>query len=632
MARGRSEPSVAFDVTESSDPDAADGADGANLPPWAGDLSGDVAGGFESAEPGRLALAGRALWARVNGWPRRRVVAVAVAFAVAVAVGPVVVSVRDAAAVRAWAAVAATAPGAVLDLGSVPGEEWRTPIGDASPVALVGDVLVVTPRVVWAGQSVTLYDINPATGEFLVTQEVAPVGQSVTLIGIDPATGEELWSVQVDDVVQCDGGPGLDGAQWSGARVVRTTAVVCRSQDQRRVAVVDAEGNVTTRTLADLGASASAAGAGGQNGGAGDGDSAVGIARPVTVLADGDILRVERIGPMPPAPVIRSEGNGSSVSQVVVFDQPLVTRDVILVREDAATGEQRWSRVLDSLDAPAGEPVSARSLCVGRDQAGGAVADAVTHVFETAEAGFVRSIGCGLDAVVDLGTGAVVDQRDVFAADYSGWIGVWYLAAGPGIVARTDQEVVVGDTGVTTRFFTSAGTLLSDVPGTFVVPVVTDGSPAPLLVLESGSIERPNALAAYDSDSLTLRFRVTLADPSQVLAVVAGVIIAWNGRNFVGLDAATGAELWTVPVATATGRPASRGFSFNDVLTDGHRIILVGSAGFGSQSGPDVPIYLAAIDVATGANAWSTAVPGPAPVLVAGRLIQFQSAAIVGLR
>ncbi|QAY69046.1 PQQ-binding-like beta-propeller repeat protein [Xylanimonas protaetiae] len=592
-----------------------------------GDLAGGDLPGGEELPPSRLALAAAAVGARVRSWPRRRVVAVATVVAV-LAAGTVTADVLvSRARQRAWAQVAATTSGAVLDLGHAPVEAARVPVDTPSPVALVGGTLVVQER--------------QGSG-------VAPLGAAPTLHGIDVATGELVWTTQVAtaDVPQgvgtCTAGaPDLTWTSIVATRVARAAFVVCLSDDLRRVVVVDGAGRILAgRELDDLPQDEPVVAPG-------PGESVVldtspSAAHRILVTADGSLLRIDRLGtPLAPArvsPLATTAASDTSVGSTTLLD-PLVTRDVRVRLEDAVTGRVRWETVLDSADLPAGSTLTGGSMCQAWT---GMALDQDDLVVETENAWSdnvtsqrLRTVMCGLDVALDLRTGEVVEQQDVSAPGYApAWGPSIALPDGGWGELTLVEDPSDGIQDASMHILRDDGSVVGDIPGIVLPPFATDGpSSAMLIASDLGVVAGGGSgVAAYDADDATPLWTAKTVTSARVLVRTADVVVVSDGRVVTGLDRATGAVLWTHEPHVTGQRP--EGFSgVLDALTDGRRVVVVSAASEQETVDPiDGKKVTTALDLRTGAVVWTTTASSRTPYAVAGRLFRFDADAVVLLR
>lgn len=601
-----------------------------SLPVAAGSTAGEqgVAGpgvaGPGAAEPGVveppvLVRAGAAVVRRLRSWPRRRLIAVGTALGVVVAgaVGTPVALTQ--ARQRAWERVAATTPGAVLDLSHAPTETWRTKLAGAQPVALVSGTLVVTD------------------GQW---------GSNHTLHGLDPATGTVRWSTVVPDGGECTVGVN----PWLGGLAPRMNAgdtMVCVADTQRRVAVVDGDGALlAARELTD------AVDAATDNAATDDAAQwASRAAHRVLVLSGGEVIRIDRLGdPGAPARLgpLTPYGDGPRTAPLL---DPLVLRDVRVRVEDAATGAVRWETVLDVPDLPAGAVVDENSMCVGWEDDGRA-ADPEGQWSDGLDATRLHLRACGLDAALDLATGDVVGQEDgeddasIGTPGRAEWLRADVpLADGLWAAVRMRSDPVTGKTEAESRITRVDGTAVGTVPGLVIPPLASDGTGAALLITApfwEGTDD--GEVVAYDADTVEPRWRAPLPH-ARLLAHTADVVVLSDGRTVTGLDRETGRTRWQRAL-TGTEPPVTPGIDaglsvttgprpdpsvIHDALTDGRRVLVAMPDHLDDATYAfDGPTALTTLDLATGDVVWQATSPR-VPYPVAGRLIRFDADAVVGL-
>ncbi|ACZ31729.1 hypothetical protein Xcel_2715 [Xylanimonas cellulosilytica DSM 15894] len=553
-------------------------------------------------EPSRFARVAGAARARVRAWPRRRVVAVGTAVAVVVAGGLGAAALTMQAQHRSWVQVAQTAPGAVVDLGHAPVEAWRVELEFPTPVGLVGETLVVRGRM-WGSSG----GVGP-------------------LHGVDLAAGRLLWTTPAPEYAECSvGGASL----WIAAtqRVERGDVVVCLASDRRSVTVVDAAGQVlASRDLAggywDDPAQASAVDPL-------DPYASYGEHR-VLVTRDGGLLRIDRIGaPLPPPSFSVPDGEDLTGGiPTMTLLTPLVTRDLRVRLEDAVTGETRWETIVDSVDLPAGAEVANGSPCMGWEANGGPAVAADQSWSDDVGPHTLATTMCGLDVTIDLATGEILEQQDVFEPDYQPWraSSTPLVDGGWGEIGfDADRDGQVQD--VTTRIMRPDGSVVGVVPGVVFPPLATDGPASALLVAVSGT---GTGVAAYEADDASLRWRDgSLASP-RVLARTTQAVVVSDGAIVMALDRETGARLWKHALYGDTIVQPDGGYGIVDALTDGRYVSVVTPATQGSYTDPMTgDKTTTTLDLATGKVVWASTSDDPAPYPIAGRLYRFDHDGVV---
>ncbi|RMI12678.1 outer membrane protein assembly factor BamB family protein [Cellulomonas triticagri] len=203
-------------------------------------------------------------------------------------------------------------------------------------------------------------------------------------------------------------------------------------------------------------------------------------------------------------------------------------------------------------------------------------------------------------------------------------VGTWALDPATGAVAtRADGFLTVSRTGHLTtdgsRLLDDAGEPLLDLPGQPVFLVVDDGAlPDTELVVSPGRSGEGRRLVAVAVPSGEERWSAPADGWSDGGLVLLDGLLYGSGSDGVwARDAATGREVWR----TGVGLTAEMG---STVLTDGRYLLLTAlpdqlagagvtvapGAAAGLRGAADVPARaLVALDLASGAPAWATALP-----------------------
>lgn len=220
------------------------------------------------------------------------------------------------------------------------------------------------------------------------------------------------------------------------------------------------------------------------------------------------------------------------------------------------------------------------------------------------------------DVPGDPATSAVLLDERTLAVQHGD---VTLVSTGGAVLRRVAAQVptLLTGAGVSTSVRPSPAlgvVVVRDAQGTSLVGELAeqrvDGSPLPTPV-DDGSVPglvltRTPRLQAWDASDGTPRWGATLVD-AQDATVLRGRVHVGTSRAVVTFDGRTGAELWRVPRATATGPVVSDGSHlFVQVMRDGrHR----------------APYDLVALDVADGRERWRVPLPGDAALTTDGRLL-----------
>ncbi len=558
-------------------------------------------------EPSRLERAAGAARARVRAWPRRRVVAVATVLGVGLAGTVGALTVTAAARQRAWAQVATTTPGAVLDLGHAPVEAWRVPIAGPMPIGLVDDVLVVQSNQGDADEGPSLY-------------------------GVDLEEGEIVWTAAAPGASGCSVGATTAYTLTYAPRVDRGDVVVCLDEFNRRASVIDGDGTVVAqRELDDAPPEPS------------QDDVASGYypwgAHRAYPTSDGGLLRFDRMGPAAkePAAVVDdpvevepgAEGVQVYPNRTVTLQEPLVLPPYRARLEDAATGEVRWETVLEADELPAGSQISEGSGCMWIDF-DGPVFSLDGWANDVLSRTTVWTGMCGIDAVLDLATGEVLQRRDTSADGYLRQ-SLPTIPLADGLSADISHEELDGD-GVpeSMRIVRDDGTVVGDVPG-FVTPLLATDGPGSALLL---AVDPDGAgVSAYDVTDAHRVWRSTAVGQGQGVVRTTDVVVVTDGRTVAGLSHETGETLWTHELyESGQDSGASGWYPVVDALTDGRRVVVVVPTSVSDFFDPTVgEKRTVALDLASGRVAWTTVGTDPAPQPIEGRLYRFDTDAVVAL-
>jgi outer membrane protein assembly factor BamB len=419
---------------------------------------------------------------------------------------------------------------------------------------------------------------------------------------------------------------------------------VCVAPERDSVVVVGADGTlVANRDLADAVEHA--------DGVDPDGDAVTSIVTRdddltdpegrVLVTPDAALVRIDYLGD-PVAAQVRAEAGPDSVQgadagrRAMWLTAPLVTRDVRVRAEDAASGEVRWQVVLDGATFPAGSAFPQMSVCLTSGDVDGTLAEPESQWSATLGATRLSLTQCGLDVVLDLATGAVLRQEDVTAAEYSftqgqavplpdgGWSETMWDSADAGEGTSTPASHITRDDG------TEIGT----VPGLVLPPLATDGPRSALLLTSTwGRGRSQGEVAAYDAATLEPEWSRSLPRVRPV-ARTRDVVVVTDEATVTGLDRDTGRTRWSAPLdlpdrARRSGRPGDAD-RITDALTDGHRVTVtspVDSVGSGVMG--DLTV-MTTFDLTTGEVVWSTG-PGASLYAIEGRLFRVGSNVLVAL-
>jgi outer membrane protein assembly factor BamB len=494
---------------------------------------------------------------------RRRLVAASAVVVVAVLGGMVTV---DAAQSRADLARLREALGGVAPMASAPQEVWTL---DVVPNGLeLFQGAVVTAE----GGDVTAYEL--ATGQ---ERWRTDVGESAycgsTLLGY----GYGAVATARDDLVCLVGGPDPLAPPAPPTDVAPTTPAVASA-----AAVLDADGGVVGRRELD----------------AADGAAVPG--------PDGSLVRTLRVGEVPAEQGAELEVDPTTGEPTTVPQG----RDVVVVLEDAVTGEERWRHELPFAVDYAWRCVSWTLDERSSTGASRALAD-LENMWAITVGDVVQVDGCGVsawfgpdgtrlddpqnssDSVTPLADGAL--YRDPTG---QGW---WGYGGTP---PEGAPAVLAAD-----------GSVRWEPPGPIVLPRSSDGRDLGLRLVRDDGV-----LTAYGDDGEARWSTPGAVVPDEVLTLAGGVVVASRDSQLVGLDARTGRELWTLESSALldpTGdADDTRYLGYPTAFTDGEHVIV------GVQDGSGRIQQLVAVDLTDGEVAWRTELGENAwPLAVQGALL-----------
>ncbi|GAB2463648.1 hypothetical protein [Xylanimonas ulmi] len=502
---------------------------------------------------------------RALGWLRSRsrpqLVAGGVVLALAVGAAGAAAVLRD----REREATLRAAPGGVADLSQPIHERWSSTIGGEEagaglwPIAALGDVVVLAE---------TRGDLD---GPPSLAARDGRESRTV-LHGLDLDTGAERWQAPLDAEASCGTGPGdLGQSRLTIGRVTQVVCVVGAGQDAT-VAVVDADGQVTTR-VPD------------------------GLDEHTTLLPGprGTLVRVRQLGDPPEGvELVVDTAMGWRLNHE--FQPP----DVQVSAEDALTGEARWDT---RIEADVVDEGSNWWSCTTWDGAGEPRFDGRTVAASTADQG-MRLWMCGVDVVLTA-SGRVAHQHPVGEASFAGMLMVSALTDGGlgisvsadgGWDGRTSSTVVVGDDG---------GEVMR-LPGGVLDPWATDGTGG--VVVGGEGAQGAGVIVMRDATSLigvgadgAQRWAVPDRPRSEgALVRAAGVMLLAGGSGEMwAVDLGTGETRWTAPLPGVPGSGGTWGYA-RGAWTDGTVAVLRTP---GAADGAE-PTAWTAYDLRTGAVVW----------------------------
>jgi hypothetical protein len=516
-----------------------------------------AAGTEEGPDTAAEPLAGPPLLVRLSRVPRRTWLLAAAAVTVVAVTAAAVDLVRD----DRREELMRTSSVGVASLADLPAEIWRVPLdtlpeqGQDRP--LDQQVVTMGPLLVVPPAKAQGQWVAPAPGR---GEPVLPGFEDV--VAIDPERGEVAWRVPLGEHPTC-GPTGYDAS-------TSTDALVCvhGADDAREVLTIAPDGSTRARSV----------------------DLAPG--EQVFPGPDGLAVRTSRTGE--PAGAVQCDPSAGCSPEFVTTG-----RDLLVVAEDARTGTARWRAVVDF------DPMNAMN-CQAAGESGDwpTVESAVDTDVVTVRAGAETVVvdGCGVSATL-----SVPGTRLDLAGPTGGSSPAWVTQLGPGRFALQGAgpgTMVVDETGETLR------TLDGWVRGEATSPDAPDD-----LWFVTTRTDGAGFEAQREDGSVAWSERYGWS----VLLAGRDVVVVDRGNTVVGLDRATGAELWT------WGGEDLAGLSRHRILTDGETVALAHLSRDGVGEG-----RLVTLDLDTGEQLWDMPTTGPV-VAVGGHLVEFTREGVRGL-
>lgn len=481
--------------------------------------------------------------------------------AAAVAIGVVTVTAVDLVRDHRRAELMRTSPVGVESLAHPPAETWAvpfdTPVAPGEGMSMTQQVVIMDGLLVVPPTNAQSYWVDPAPGP---GGPVPPGFEEV--VAIDPASGGVAWRVPLGERPLC-GPTGYDAS-------TSTEVLVCvhGADDAREVLAIAPDGSTRTRS-AEL--------AEGEH---------------VFPGPDGTAVRAVRTGD--PAGVVECDVSGTCSSGYLTPG-----RDVRVTAEDAGTGAERWTSTV------AFDPMNSMN-CQGTPDSGDwHTADSAMDPDEvTVSAGAETVVvdGCGVSATLSA-SGIRLDL--VGGTDRTA--PAWVTELGPGRFA------VQGE-GMGTTVVDEAGTTLHTLDGWIRTDATSPDAPADLWFVQTTT-------EAWGFEAVRADGSVAWSERYGQSVLLAGrdVVVVGRGNRVVGLERATGAELWSWGSEDLTEMIRFR------ALTDGEAVALEYLSRDGSDDG-----LLVTLDLDTGKQLWHLPLTGPA-IAVGGHLVEFTPEGVRGL-
>ena len=478
--------------------------------------------------------------------------------------GRVVVAAGTAVVVLA-AATAAVAPG-LLDARA---ERLRADAIRGLPGAV--DDLSVPLAETW--------ELTDGTGLVTLAGGLALTTEGTSVAALDAGSGDEVWRREVGTFPTC--GP-RGGFPDDLARPSDVAVCLTGNPDDRTVTVLDAGGAVV-------------------------GERAIGPAR-ADAYDDGAPAGAPVVVPAAAGAIAVVEGITDAAARWPEDDLPDADTlrelradgwvDPTVRVEDALTGEVRGAATLRLRAEDLG--------ACGMLQDGGEAPELMTDPSVVATTSSVTLSVCGAVALVTP-RGATVDADPKYA-----WVRP--LADGRLVVADVDRSTVLGDDG----------SVVATVPG-LVIPPQVDDEPGSSYLAMAGvgdGATGPLRLTSVGPDGDERWWTVVPDDLGGVLARVDGVVVVQDGSGLVGLDAATGDEVWDRDDLLERSDDGS-GEWVSGAVSDGTRL-LVGISGYGGGDRH----RLVTVDARDGTTVWELEQDGYLEGLLAvgGHVVSFAGA------
>lgn len=478
---------------------------------------------------------------------------------------------------RGWLRVGAAVLAVAVTLTAVDllREQRRAELMAGSPVGVVS--LSSPPEETWSlpydrsgasvapglDQQVVVMDgllvLPPATVYDAVAQDGGGPGEGPPgfdgVVAVDPASGEIAWRVPVGEEATCA------PAGYDATLTTDVLTCVHGPAGEREIVAIGADGAARTRP-------------------ADEGENETVFPGP-----DGSVVRARRTGP-PPRKVVCEETGVCTPREVSDG------RDVRVVLEDATTGTERWRADV------AFTPVDAIA-CAEHGDGPEATVDA-DRVSVTTSARSVVLEGCGVYATFALG-GARIDQVDALGDVWS-----WVQELGPGrfaVGSASGRGVVVDE----------EGDVVTELDGSVKPAPASPDAPGVLWFVDDPAGNGFDAVRADGTVVWSERYG------TRVLLTTRDAVVVERGPEIVGLDPASGAELWTWRDDEPQHRSPFR------AVTDGETVAVA----FWPQELPGTG-ELVALDVRAGTERWRTGLDGTV-VAVGGRLVEVSDGGLHGL-
>ncbi|WP_285101751.1 PQQ-binding-like beta-propeller repeat protein [Promicromonospora sp. MEB111] len=408
--------------------------------------------------------------------------------------------------------------------------------------------------------------------------------------GVDPATGEVRWTVHVGQYPDC----GPTGRLGVGGPVSAEPAdpLVCVSSGEapQEVTVIRPDGTTASREL-DEGA-------------------------VVAPAADGTLITFELTGEeQEPRPVVVDKMGAAHLPKG--FTGP----DLVVRREDAATGAERWSETV-AFGAPLPES------CVTYDDNAPNL-DVAGALGWTLLDGVLEVQGCGVSAAFLLDGTRLDDPEDPADAPAGGLDTASFAALPDGGWVQPAAEPAADGAARDAVHLPGGGAVTLD--GRALVPWATDGRDPGLLLARVGS--RTSAVSTDGKDAGEVLWTVPDLAVVAVLARVSGTAVVMDEEGEVhGIDLGTGAERWTVDpdVLSTHGMAWTVESMIFGAYTDGDTVLFPASA---DPAGDSSGLRLLAIDVRDGSVRWEVDqdTPYTQVISVDGYVAQITQQGVVGL-
>ena len=454
-----------------------------------------------------------------------------------------------------------TSPVGVESLADPPAETWAvrfdTPVEQGADMSMDQQVVIMDGLLVVPPVNTQSYWVDPVPGP---GEPVLPGFEDV--VAIDPESGGVAWRVPLGERPTC-GPTGYDAS-------TSTEVLVCvqGADDAREVLTIAPDGSTLARPVE--------------------------LAEGEHVFPGPDGMAVRTIRAGDPAGVVECDASGDCSPGFMTSG-----RDLVVTAEDAGTGAERWTSTVEF------DPMNSMNCQETFDSGDWSTADSTVDpdvVTVSAGAETVVVDGCGVSATL-----SAPGTRLDLVVDAGLTAPAWVTELGSGRFA-------VQGKGLGTTVVDETGKTLHTLDGWVRTDATSPDAPADLWFVQTTTAGSGfEAVRADGSVVWSERYG------QSVLLAGRDVLVVNRGSRVVGLDRATGAELWSWNRDDLNEMVRFR------TLTDGETVALEYLSRDGSGEG-----LLVTLDLDTGERLWDLPMTGPA-IAVGGHLVELTPEGVHGL-